>query len=357
MTPFHISILATVKGMSRAIVDDMVKSSMNDPSDIVDAELTAKDIADALDIPIVTAGLIRKAAHAARAADAADNGEMTAALTMLGGLESSDAATRRAAVLGLQGKRILKVVPSVRGGVDLAETASLLLSNQRALAEREGLWNSRGLVDVATFMPPEPETLRSPFGAELVEQGNPLVATDSMTGIAWGMLRLSAAPAGKATLGLAMWAVSKNIHAGASEATVFNDFLTGGPISKRAADLANQLKVTRETLENMPGIKRSVPPPPQQAGRAGASGSLLGRVHDTLTSLFSGGELRRCVLYCGATSDLASGLPEYASPAEMADKVIDAVTRAGVLREFLLYVRSERPRRTADIDALLPHIK
>ena len=110
MTPFHISILATVKGMSRAIIDDMVRSGMNDPSDIVDAELTAKDIADALDIPIVTAGLVRKAAHAARAADASDSGEMAATLTMLGGLESTDPPTRRAAVVGLQSKRILKEI-------------------------------------------------------------------------------------------------------------------------------------------------------------------------------------------------------------------------------------------------------
>lgn len=356
MTPFHISILATVKGVTQAIIDDMVRAGMNDPSDIVDSELTAKDIADTLEITPVTAGLIRKAAHAARGADASDGGEMAATLTLLGGLDSPSPATRRAAVLGLRAKRIHKVVPGPRGGVDLAESAGLLLSNQRAQAEREGLWNGRGLIDVVSFMPPEPETLRSPFGAELVEQGDPLVATDSMTGIPWGMLRLDGAPAGRATLGLCMWAVSKNIHAGASETVVYNDFLTGGPICQRAVNLANNLKVTKEMLVEMPVIKRTVAPPAAAAApilstpRRGLSRDE--QIAKLLLSLFSADELRREVRY--TSDELEHSLPGAGeSPAKLAPAVVELLDRHGLLTTFLHRVRDERPRRAAEVDALL----
>ena len=342
LSTFQLSLLTTISGMTPTVADKMVAAGMNTPADIIDAELSAADIAAALGIPVVLAGLIRKAARSAytEQPSAAD----TAALVnLVFNLASPDPVVRGASVTALQAKGMRKVAHK-GNTLEVPTTIDLfnLPPDQRQQAERDCMFRNTPLVDITTFKPEPVMQKRGPFSREaLVEK------VDTRTGIAWGLLA-------DRTLGLAIWGVAESLHAGESETAVFQDFVTNGPLSQRVGARAAAKGLTDDQLIALTHIRQTSPPPPRDQKPPARAKSREEVYADLMLSLYGADELRRELRYQSERSDepaLVAGLPgSNCSPGTLASEAVALLYRLELAQEFLDRCRAERPRRKYDID-------
>ena len=225
------------------------------------------------------------------------------------------------------------------------EATKAMRQHVAAGAPSGATWQGQRIAETATLS--TPPVWCSPRTGQPLQAGK-----DEITDTAWGELKLDA-------LREAAFGYEQGMFANMPDSFVFEQVRVNGlGIRDKIRMRMKALGVTPDSMDRVVVFRAEPPRGHAEVGfsgdrRAPKPGSLVGNLRALLQGAFSADELRRFITH-NVGRDFAAGLPAPPAPlAELAFAAAENLIRHGYInRDLRNALRSERPNRAAEIDAV-----